>query len=434
MSRQIGDVVREMRRILIKSAEEQLSDSNVLDGNRHATDGAGDKVPEEKKKGDVDQMHPQIEQTDDGSTSVDNQIALGGGSETAVKDEGMSSKAPTKMAQLANQILSEMQGALGDSKSRAFKEGEKTAEAHLKNLLKIAMEEEDSEEEEPVEEEEEEEEPEDIDLEKMSADQKYQYEMYKQAGAQACMELFEELAAQNPSYVQGMQTGQELTKQASYQAGVDFAKLLTQSKQAGYEAAKQEIFQALEQEKRANLQLRQQKSLMHETVKQALNELVKESEDQLRAEKTQRALSVLEQIADGGTPRPFACKAAADIAQVHPVLTGLLNDGTITDEEKQAIIEYLAAAETLDERSISNSVEGVSNAPIVQERIMRNVLQQNDSPVLAPEPAMPVSQESPSAEYTGVVSSDTLPTSTDAQENAKIASVVRSVLNELRGR
>jgi len=452
MTRDLGNMLVELRSWIDKSAEERLSDGNVLSGNRRATDGAGESTPPPKATS-PDLEHPQIEQTGDKDKQNKFNIAQQG-NEKSTKATSLSQSPPSqKVAALANELLSKLD-TFTSNKSAAHTAGSEAAENIIKSILSKSAAEDDSEEESKSESMKEEEraaegeespaeeypanDEEEIEIEKLSSDQQAKYYRYKEAGAQACREFIAAVQQQQ---------GPALQKQAAEAeaAGREFAKVVEQARLEGYKQAQAEVAQAIDMQKRAAEAAEQQKMFIQKSVEDALNNSVKQAEAQIAAQDRQKEQDNIAKIAawlndlqgNGGTPRPFVSKAAAHIDQVHPILSGLLGEGTIDDTEKQKVLDYIAAAEALNEKTIAEAVKEINNPEVVAERLSRTILQHNAHPAPSPDPAMPVSQVSPSAQeavYTGTVSQHPIPGSLEEREgdesSIEVQAAAKKVLQE----
>jgi hypothetical protein len=84
-------------------------------------------------------------------------------------------------------------------------------------------------------------------------------------------------------------------------------------------------------------------------------------------------------------------KEAADLLRARPILSSLLAQKTITDEEKDAILDFLGGAGTLDDEAIQNASKLAENEGAVLDALMD---MQQQHAVKPPEetPKQPVSE------------------------------------------
>jgi hypothetical protein len=462
MSREVTGILHELEGILEKRATAAMS-KNVhqdkpLEGDPTDTKGEGTKSPiEQDNKSPRDHALqedlPMKTQLDDGQKSVAYNHGMGnsGANETKSVD-GFNSGNPDKdiekeyakhdsgaqTSKMANDILRGLNSLLNGRNGVSYKSagGQAVDRALLRLLHKSAMSAEEVADKWPSMSEEEKEamraempelvekamalmnkaEPagdeggEEDYAEKMSAAQWAEYQHYKQAGAQAAVQFLGQLQQQDPQY--------QIQKEAAardYQhskmmgrmaAERDIASARTEyllQKQAGYDAAMAAQVQP-EQVKAAS-------AYQHpasQNPQEAYEQMLKQARDAgINPDVLHSLLTDMHRQAalEGGTPRPFVdrghVKSAVDVAPLYPVLTGLLDEGTISSEEKEAILNYLAGVEDLSEDALRTAVQDLKAPEPVLKRILAGDIQQhqrNTHKADSPEPAMPATQPSPSAE------------------------------------
>ena len=448
MSLSFGHVLNELEGILDRHDMEKAAtaaqldspakpgkDGNVLDGNRKATDGAGKKLSTpggQAGSGDpadvTDHTNPQVEQT--GKQTTQYNMPYDNNAKDKKQHKSWNSNegdVAQKAAEKANNILAWLNQMVHDS-SNEKKAGEDTAEAILRKIVqeelhKRAMPEGDKRDyeddyEEGMDEDEESDEDEDEDYEegeeKMSSAEWKEYKLGKEAGARAAVEFLSKLAAgqQGALAQQAGSSAYSLQKQAALQ---DYML----SKQAGAQLAEATIQQLLASQQH-------EKSAYDHPMNapspdEAYNQMLKWANDAgIDPDSLHGLLTELykdQQV--GGTPSPFVdrdhIKSSADVGPVYPVLEGLLREGTISKAEKDAILDYLGSAESLDENVLLDATKHLSNKQAVLERMMAGDLQENQRNAHrapSPEPAMPMTQASPGAmeaEETGSVSMSDIP-------------------------
>ena len=70
-------------------------------------------------------------------------------------------------------------------------------------------------------------------------------------------------------------------------------------------------------------------------------------------------------------------KGAADLLHVRPILSSLLANKVVNEDEKQAILEYLGGIEYLDEAAITRASDMAENRSAVVEALS-DILQKHD--------------------------------------------------------
>lgn len=287
----------------------------------------------------------------------------------------------------------------------------------------------------------------DAPTEKMSAIERRTYELNKLAGQQTALQLLQQLqgGAGQMTPAQMQQKQAELDYMASHQLGqqaADRAWAEQQAKQAAAQAPAQT--------------LPYQHPLMAPQVDPAVayNEMLKMA--QLAGINPNGLHDLLAQVAQsqktGGPPVPFVDrghinKQAVDIGPIRRILTGLLDEQVISQEEADAIRNRVGAAENLDERTLMSLVQGVGNPQAVLERLLAGdvqELQRNTQYAPAPTSAMPATQPTipaTTAEKDRTVSQGgampTIPGSTESMppgvspEGMVIEAACRKILSQL---
>ena len=223
----LKSVMNDLECVLQKKAEAALTDGNVLGGNREATSGGDKAAPSSVMDANgKDQEHPQVEQTDDWTKSVDYQTAKKPGDDSVVADNAPADP-PEKIAAIARSLMADF-GNMGKS---AFSQGAEAADKTIQHLVQVGLSkssetlceehkyEEKKDEDESKDEDSSEEES--MDYEKMSSDQKQRYQMFKQAGYQCAEEYLAGLQALEIDRMQKeAQVKHMMHAQAQYNAGV----------------------------------------------------------------------------------------------------------------------------------------------------------------------------------------------------------------------
>ncbi len=134
----------------------------------------------------------------------------------------------------------------------------------------------------------------------------------------------------------------------------------------------------------------------------------------------QLAVEYLRKQADGGT------------GMASTILSGLVADGALTPEERDLVqnrlIQNIGMSGMTDELSIARATEGLANADVVNEALVKILMQHNDNKAPSPVPAMPATQESPSTDEA------TMSGSVSQSENpGGIEQVIQAALGLRRG-
>ena len=82
--------------------------------------------------------------------------------------------------------------------------------------------------------------------------------------------------------------------------------------------------------------------------------------------------------------------------RVRPILSSLLASKLVSEEEKNAILNYLGGVETLDEDAIDSASDLADNKEAVVQALM-DIMQKHDVKPLEEIPAQPVSEPQDSA-------------------------------------
>jgi len=239
--------------------------------------------------------------------------------------------------------------------------------------------------------------------EKMSSFEQREYMLSKQAGEQAALQILAGL--QQP------QVDPRLAQQAAIQKQAA-ANDLMMSHELGRQAAER-AWQEQHLAKQAGAQAAQQAATQqaagyshpaHQPAPgEAYNEMLKWAHASgINPDALHGMLSDLHRQAalDGGPPHPFALrghidKVAVDIGPIRRILTGLLQEGIISQEEAEAIRNRVGGAEALDEPTLMKIVEDVENPREVLERLLAGdvqELQRNTHYANSPVSAMPATQ------------------------------------------
>jgi len=453
----LGDIIDELDGLLYKKAEAQLAapgnpgsgTGNVVYGDPDATDGAGKKLPggveREADPADLtDVCDPQHEAQGKQvpGYAAKPQRAADGAAHTGL-NSATESVSHQKASQKANQLLQRLSSLVSGAPAYSVKQsGSAAAQTALQKLLRqeiMKMAEEMAKEEKKEDEEKKEEDKEEKKEEKEASARRYH--LAKQAGAQAAVQFLQMLQAQ------GGVPSAEMQKQAAYQEYM-------MSKQAGAALAEQTIQRLMGQSaptgqtKRASTP-----RFVHPSRKiqpdQAYAQMMKFADAAgINTEMLDHTLTALyREEKGGGPPRPFAdrgsVKTAADVAPLMPMLSGLLQEGTVSTEEKQAILDYVASAESMDFETLRRAVQDIAQPEAVLARLMAGDLpehQRNAVRATSPEPSMPLTQASPSAtqaEVLGDVSRSVIPGSLEehmkagALENQVLEAVLKGTLRKL---
>ena len=456
MSRAVTGILHELEGILEKRAEAAMSQSvysdKPLEGNPKDTAGEGspsavaqdNKSPRDKA---LQTNAPMKTQLDDTGKSVAYSQASGSegkkvdgfnqNPDEEVEGEYAKSPADAQTSKMANEILRGLNQLLSGRNGHSYKSagGQSVDRALLRLLQKSAMSAEELADKWPsmdeaareairaempelvaqamqllATDEGVEDSGEEAEVEKMSAAQWSEYQHYKQAGAQAAVQFLQQLQQQDPAFqmqkAAALQDYQQSRLMGRSAAERDIAVARHEyalSKQAGYQAALQAMSQG--QTKQASSAYKHPASA---NPQEAYELMLKQAHDAgINPDVLHELLTDMHRQAalGGGTPHPFVdrghVKSAVDVAPLYPVLTGLLDEGTISSEEKEAILNYLAGVEDLSEDALRTAVQDLRDPEPVLKRILAGDIQQHqrnthkaDSPV----PAMPATQPSPSAE------------------------------------
>ena len=261
----------------------------------------------------------------------------------------------------------------------------------------------------------------DKDYEKMSAAERAEYEYYKQAGAQAALQYVQQMmgaAQQQPQHdlqKQAALRDYEQSRLAGRQAAErDIQALIQKQAAAAYQAGQRAALSSSQQSQARQQQQQHTKSaqvphpMNSPDPQEAYNEMLKYAKAaNINPDVLHEMLTEVYQAArqDGGTPHPFGSrghvKNAVDVAPLYPVLSGLLDEGTISSEEKEAILNYLAGVEDLSEDALLTAVKDTRRPQEVLKRILAGDVQQhqrNTHKAPSPKPSMPATQPSPAAE------------------------------------
>lgn len=84
-----------------------------------------------------------------------------------------------------------------------------------------------------------------------------------------------------------------------------------------------------------------------------------------------------------------------------PILSSLLASKTISDEEKNAILDYLGGVENIDESTVQEASQRADNSSAVLNALM-DMFTKRDYKPEPPSPTQPVSEPSSKTEPTGV--------------------------------
>lgn len=111
----------------------------------------------------------------------------------------------------------------------------------------------------------------------------------------------------------------------------------------------------------------------------------------------------------------------------------MLADKTISEDDKQDIVNHLASAEHFDEDSISSATEQCAEKEVVRTALL-NLLQQNTHKAPSPEPASPSYESSPNAAVaieTGAVSHSD-PGSKENVQELIVEAACKNIQNEMK--
>lgn len=281
------------------------------------------------------------------------------------------------------------------------------------------------------------------DTEKMSAAEWQQYHLSKLAGERAAMQLLaglqqpqqqidpvlaHQLAIQKQAAMNDLALSNQLGRQAAERAWQEQEL----AKQAGAQAAQVAARQL------------QQNGFVHPAHQPGPDESYQEmmkwaSAAGFNPQTIHEILSGLHkqaQLQQGGTPYPFRCrgqinKVAVDLGPIRRILDGLLQEGTISQDEAEAIRNRVGAAEELDERTLMRIVEDVENPQQVLERLLAGDVQEfqrNTHYAESPTSAMPATQPT-----TDAVSAEKSRTVSEGGENDRIPGSTEDLPQDVAG-